>query len=199
MIEGLHDSGVPADDPAIQKALVFVSRTQMLSETNDQPFAKGATDGGFVYTPAEGGDSKFGDIDSLDGGSQLRSYGSMTYSGFKSMIYAGLTKDDPRVAAAIRWIQSNWTLDYNPASSSFDGQYYYLNAFSKAMRAWGQDVVTDDKGVKHDWRKELAATFEKNQRADGSWVNPKSPRWFEGNPILVTSYGVLCLEEAGKK
>lgn len=41
-IEALHDSGVPATDPAIQKALVFVSRTQMNSETNDQDFAKGA-------------------------------------------------------------------------------------------------------------------------------------------------------------
>ena len=33
----------------------------------------------------------------------------MTYSGLKSMIYAGLTKDDPRVKAAVQWIRSTTT------------------------------------------------------------------------------------------
>ncbi len=196
MVEALHDSGLPASDPAIQAALVFVSRSQMNSETNDQPFAKGATDGGFIYTPAEGGESKFGDIDKLEGGSQLRSYGSMTYAGFKSMLYAGLTQDDPRVKAAVKWIKNNWTLEYNPGSSSFDGQYYFLHTFARAMHAWGQDTVVDAKGVKHDWRAELNANLAHSQHDDGSWINPKSPRWFEGNPILVTAYAVLSLQEA---
>ena len=197
-IEALHDSGTPATDPAIQKALVFVTRSQMNGETNDQTFAKGATDGGFIYTPAEGGESKFGDIDKLEGGSQLRSYGSMTYAGFKSLLYAGLTDKDPRVKAAIKWISANWTLEFNPGSASFDGQYYYYHAFARAMHAFGHDSVTDAKGVKHDWRKELTDSLTKAQAGDGSWVNPKSPRWFEGNPVLVTAYGVLCLEEARK-
>jgi squalene-hopene/tetraprenyl-beta-curcumene cyclase len=40
MMEALKDSGLPADDPALQKALVFVSRCQNLkSEFNDQPWA----------------------------------------------------------------------------------------------------------------------------------------------------------------
>ncbi len=66
------------------------------------------------------------------------------------------------------------------------------------MHAFGHDTVTDAKGVKHDWRKELTDALTHAQAGDGSWVNPKSPRWFEGNPILVTAYGVLCLEEARK-
>lgn len=197
-MEALHDSGVPASDPAMQKALIFVTRSQMNSETNSMAFAKGATDGGFIYTPVNGGDSKFGDVDKLEGGSQLRSYGSMTYSGFKSLLYAGLTKDDPRVKAAVKWIENNWTLEYNPGSSSFDGEYYFLHAFSKAMHAWGEDTIIDAKGVKHDWKKELVDTVTHAQKDDGSWVNPKSPRWFEGNPILVTAYSVLILEEARK-
>ncbi len=199
MIEALHESGLPANDPAIQKALIFVSRSQMNGETNSLDFAKKATDGGFIYTPVNGGESKFGDIDRLnEGDSLLRSYGSMTYSGFKSMLYAGLTQSDPRVKAAVKWIQGNWSLDYNPGSSSFDGQYYFLHAFAKAMYAWGQDSVTDSKGVKHNWRTELVDTLTHNQSPDGSWVNPKSPRWFEGNPVLVTAYSVLCLQEARK-
>ena len=31
----------------------------------------------------------------------LRSYGGMTYAGLKSMAYAKLTRDDPRVKAAV--------------------------------------------------------------------------------------------------
>ena len=54
-IEALRDTGLPADDPALQKALVFVSRCQNLkSEFNDQPGAGKVNDGGFVYTPTSG-------------------------------------------------------------------------------------------------------------------------------------------------
>ncbi len=98
-MEALRDTGLPADDPALQKALVFVSRCQNLkSEFNDQPWAGKVNDGGFVYTAANGGSSFAGKAD--DGG--LRSYAGMTYAGLKSMIYAGLTADDPRVKAALR-------------------------------------------------------------------------------------------------
>lgn len=198
-IEALHDCGITGSDPAMQKALVFVSRTQMNGETNDQEFAKGVTDGGFIYTPVDGGDSKFGDIDNLDGGSTLRSYGSMTYSGFKSLLYAGLTEDDPRVKAAVKWISNNWTLEYNPGSGgTLDGQYYYLHAFAKAMKAYGHDTITDSKGVKHDWRRELQEFLAAHQKPDGSWVNEKSPRWLEGNPVLPTAYMVLALQESRK-
>ena len=198
-MEGLHDSGLKGSDPAMQKALVFVSRSQMNGETNDQPFAKGATDGGFIYTPADGGDSKFGSINSLEGASQLRSYGSMTYSGFKSLLYAGLTEDDPRVKAAVKWISNNWALEYNPGSgASADGQYYYLHAFAKAMKAYNHDEITDSKGVKHNWRNELTDFLKSQQKPDGSFVNAKSERWLEGNPVLATSYAVLALQEARK-
>ena len=38
----------------------------------------------------------------------------MTYAGLKSMIYAGVKHDDPRVKAAYEWIQKHYTLDENP-------------------------------------------------------------------------------------
>ena len=34
---------------------------------------------------------------------------------------------------------------------------------------------------------------------DGSFVNTKSERWLEGNPVLATSYAVLALQEARKE
>ncbi len=197
-MEALHESGIPGSDPAMQKALIFVSHSQMNGETNNLEFAKGSTNGGFIYTPVEGGVSKFGDIDKLEGGSELRSYGSMSYSGFKSLLYAGLTEQDPRVKAAVKWIGSNWTLEINPGSASFDGQYYYYHAFAKALYAWKHDEITDSKGIKHNWRNELIDTLKTAQKPDGSWANTRSDRWFESNPVLATSYAVLALQEARK-
>ncbi len=60
MLEALHQSGLSPDDPVYRKAMVFVSRCQMLDKANDQPFAAGSEDGGFVYTPVSGGESKAG-------------------------------------------------------------------------------------------------------------------------------------------
>jgi len=61
---------------------------------------------------------------------------------------------------------------------------------------YGEDTITDAKGVQHDWRAELVAQLSKAQADDGSWVNKKSGRWFESMPVLVTTYGALALQEA---
>ncbi len=125
------------DDEAVQKALVFVSRCQNLeTEYNTTPFAAKNPDGGFYYTPAAGGASMAGKT--ANGG--LRSYGSMTYAGLKSMIYAGLGPDDPRVKAAIEWIAEHYTLDENPGMGAA-GLYYYYQTFAKALDADRQGQV----------------------------------------------------------
>mgnify|MGYP000909743223 CR=1 FL=1 len=135
-----------------------------------------------------------------DGKRMLRSYGSMTYAGLKSMIYAGLSKDDPRVKAAWNWIRNNWTLDENPGmklghpDNAQYGMYYYYHTLSKALNAYGEPVIQDANGVSHDWRLELIDKLGNLQREDGSWVGER--RWMEDNPILVTSYALLALEEA---
>lgn len=191
MLEALHETGIPADDPAMKKALGFVSRCQNLkSEFNDQPWADKVNDGGFIYTAANGGSSMAGEAPS--GG--LRSYGGMTYAGLKSMIYAGLSKDDPRVQAALRFIQANYTLDENPGMGQM-GLYYYYHTFAKTMAALGQDTITDAGGTSHDWRAELTAALAKRQNADGSWVN-SADRFMEGDPNLVTAYGILAMAQA---
>jgi squalene-hopene/tetraprenyl-beta-curcumene cyclase len=195
MLEALHQSGLSADDPVYQKALKFVTRCQMLAITNDQPFAAEAKDGGFVYTAAMGGQSMAGQTEA-DEGQKLRSYGSMTYAGFKSMLYAQVDRNDPRVKAAWDWIRRNYSLESNPnmpGQQSKQGLYYFYNVFAKALQAWGEPFVVDDKGVAHDWRADLAQKLRKEQREDGSWVN-EADRWMEGNPHLVTAYSVLALQ-----
>jgi squalene-hopene/tetraprenyl-beta-curcumene cyclase len=187
-IEALRDTGLPADDPALQKALVFVSRCQNLqSEFNDQSWAGKVNDGGFIYTAANGGSSFAGN----EPGGGLRSYAGMTYAGLKSMIYAGLTADDPRVKGALRYIEKHYTLDENPGMGQA-GLYYYYHTFAKALALLGRTTLTDASGQRHDWRADVTAALAKRQNADGSWVNP-ADRFLEGDPNLVTAYGLLAL------
>ncbi len=187
-IEALRASGLPADDPNLKKALVFVSRCQNLkSEFNDQPWVGEATDGGFIYTAANNGQSMAG----KDAAGGLRTYASMTYAGLKSMIYAGLKRDDPRVQAAMTYIKDHYTLDENPGLGQ-QGLYYYYHTFAKTMAVLGDATITDAKGVVHDWRLELVAALAKRQEPHGGWVN-KADRFMEGDPNLVTAYALLAL------
>ncbi|HUG19523.1 MAG TPA: prenyltransferase/squalene oxidase repeat-containing protein [Planctomycetaceae bacterium] len=190
LIEALKAAGAKDDDPAIQNALKFVSRTQNLeTENNTTPFASKVGDGGFYYTPAAGGTSQAGTTD--NGG--LRSYASMTYAGLKSMIYAGLTQDDPRVKAAWAWIQKYYNLDENPGLGQ-QGLFYYYQTFAKTLKVMKIDTIEDSLGREHDWRAELVAKLAKIQKSNGSWLN-ESDRWYEGDPNLVTAYALLALAD----
>jgi squalene-hopene/tetraprenyl-beta-curcumene cyclase len=193
LLDALKSVGAGPDDEAVQKALVFVSRCQNLeSEYNTTPFAAKVNDGGFYYSPAAGGSSQAGEAP----GGGLRSYGSMTYAGLKSMVYAGLKPDDPRVKAAVKWLKEHYSLDENPGMGDA-GLYYYYQTYARALAALGSDEFSDAAGKKHDWRAELVEQLAKRQQADGSWVNENS-RWLEGNPNLVTGYVLLALSYADK-
>jgi len=199
MLEALNQSGLPPSDPTYTKALRFIERCQMLSETNDQPFARHADDGGFIYTPANDGESKGGTV-VVDGRPMLRSYGSMTYAGFKSMLYANVSRNDVRVRRALGWIRSHYTLEENPnlpGKQSKQGLYYYYHVFARALKAWGEPALADAKGQKHDWRADLCRKLVSLQHPDGYWVN-EADRWMEGLPPLVTAYSVLALQTAIK-
>lgn len=296
-VEALHDAGVEHDDPAFQRALLFLQRTQMLDATdqpgNDMEYADGSTQGGFIYAPSPNkdrlgeGSSPAGEIvESLSGGpgtiakidlgmgednkprlmtrdqiktavmnalssmdgwpkdaqpvvvmgatadnasaqtyeirtpiqdatqlaqaltpaftnatirvestpewqgiSRLRAYGSMTYAGFKSLIYAGLSKNDPRVDAAMKWIEQNYTVDENPGLGT-DGYYYYLVAFSKALNAAEMDTVAG-----RNWRSDLVTKLTSLQNDDGSF-RPVDDRWMETDPELITAYSMIALQHA---
>lgn len=195
-LDALKAAGDGPDDESVKRALVFVSRCQNFeSPDNTTPFAAKNPDGGFYYTPAADGGSEAGTTP--DGG--LRSYGSMTYTGLKSMIYAGVKADDPRVKAAVSWVKKNYTVSANPGlSSPEDGLYYYYNTFSKALAALGDDTIVDSEGKSHNWRHDLLEAIVQRQKPDGSWVN-SSHRWLEGNPNLVTAYCLLSLERVKPK
>jgi len=174
------------------KAVKFLQRCQNLPSANDQPWAKNVREsdaGGFVYMPG----MSFADEEpAMDEKTPLRSYGSMSYAGLKSYIYAELKKDDPRVKAAVEWLRRNYTLNENPGMGA-QGLYYYFHTFAKSLTVYGDDTFTDTKGRKHDWRYELMRKLVMLQKADGFWQNENN-RWWENDPVLCTAYSLIALE-----
>lgn len=190
LLEALRALDAPADDPAVQRALVFVSRCQNLkSEHNTSPISARVDDGGFFYKIPTEEELESGDRGAPEGG--LRSYGSMSYSGLKSMIYAGLTPKDQRVSAATAWIAKHYSLTENPGMGKA-GLYYYFHTFGAALKATGQSELVDANGAKHAWRDELRTQLAANQQADGSWKND-NPQWFEEDKNLCTAFALLAL------
>jgi len=180
-LEALKESGLSEDSEVWAKAVKFLERCQNRSESNDQSWA--GDDGGFVYRP---GDSKAGN----DSEGRPRSYGSMTYAGILSFIYANVDKDDPRVQDAVKWIKNNYTFDENPGMDQ-QGLYYYYHTMAKALTVYGEPVINDSKGVQHNWYSELAKKLVSLQKDDGNWSNEQD-RWMEALPILTTSYAILA-------
>jgi squalene-hopene/tetraprenyl-beta-curcumene cyclase len=207
VLDALHDAGVSTDDPAVQRALAFVARTQNIATNREAWAQKGTKDGGFVYTPAGGGESFSSEAagegrkgENLPEGTRsLRSYGSMTYAGLKSMLYAGLSPEDPRVRAAFDWIRAHYGFAENPGLGA-QGHFYYLHTAARALLATNAMDVTPasaDAASPRNWRDDLVDAVCGMQREDGGWKNP-TERWMEGNPELATIYAVLALEEAIK-
>ncbi|MEZ6094275.1 MAG: prenyltransferase/squalene oxidase repeat-containing protein [Pirellulaceae bacterium] len=190
-IEAMKAAGEDPESEAMQRALTFMSRCQNLqSDHNNAGFALKTTpedSGGFIYSPANNGESKAGE--SPDGG--LRSYGSMTYTGLKSFLYAGVKGDDIRVQAAKDWIRRHYTLKTNPGMGD-QGLYYYYHVFAKALDAAGDSMIEDSDGTAHDWRVDFIEEIASRQLPDGSWVNA-ADRWYEGDPNLVTAYVLMAL------
>ncbi|MEK7487202.1 MAG: hypothetical protein AABZ60_22965, partial [Planctomycetota bacterium] len=172
-----------------QKALKFLERCQHQSEYNDQDWASDLPEerGGFVYYP---GNSKAGSTTLPNGKILHHSYGSMTYVGIKSMIYATVDKNDPRITAAMEWLQNHYSVEMNPGMG-LQGLYYYYHTFAKALCVYGTETIKSADG-EHFWRKDLSEKLMQVQKEDGHWIN-EEPRWFESEPTLVTCYSLLAL------
>lgn len=221
-IGALRETGLATDHDAFARAVVFLQRTQNLSSHNDLTgklvvrgsdgaAAKLATgdDGGAVYYP---GESPAGHVEHPNGTVTPRSYGSMTYALLKTYLLCGLPKDDPRVAAAVRWIAANWTLDENPGAdprlgekARYQGLFYHYLLLAQALDTAGLATVPGPATVggpaaptatpmERDWRRLLRLHLIAMQNPDGSWRNDRNDRWYEGMPILCTCYALLALE-----
>lgn len=172
-------------------AIAFVSKCQNLPETNTEDWASGdpANRGGFVYFP---GDSKAGEMKLPGERVALRSYGSMSYAGLLSFVYADMKPDDIRMQAVLQWLSENFTVEENPGMKG-EGQFYYYHTMAKALALAGVEELQLKDGTSVNWREQLSKKLFDLQQRDGSWANP-TQRWWEGDPVLSTAYALLALE-----
>jgi squalene-hopene/tetraprenyl-beta-curcumene cyclase len=182
-LEALRETGYPKNAEVFKKAITFLQRAQNRDQSNDQQWS--GNDGGFVY--AASGESKADEYTKKP----HSSYGSMTYAGVKSYIYASVSKTDPRVQSAWTWIRANYDVENNPRMKD-DGLYYYYHTMSKTLAVWGDKVLVDSAGRKRQWGPDLAGAIIRRQKPDGSWTNT-NPRWREDDPALVTGYALISL------
>ncbi len=166
VLEALAEAGVPATDPAMRNALVFVSRCQN-------------ADGGFFFSTVETGANKAGET-----ASGFASYATTTADGLLAQIAAGAANTQ----AALLWLQAN---DQPELPAGFDSaareryaeglRYYYADAATRAFRAAGRkrDVP-------------FVRALEKAQRLDGSWQNAEL-LVKEDDPLIATAFAVSAL------
>jgi len=175
-----------------EMAIEFVSRCQNRPASNKEEWAQNAKKedvGGFIYFP---GKSMSGEEKLANGKIALRSYGSMSYSGLLSFIYAKMDPTDPRVQSAREWLGKNYTIKENPGMGP-QGLYYYYHTMGKALTLLGEKTLVLENGQKVDWRMEMIKELFNNQDPKGFWLN-ENGRWWEKDPVLVTSYALLTLE-----
>ena len=203
--EAMFAAGLSASEPFWKKLDTFVSRCQNSPEVDPLLRKSGiGTTGnyGFRYAP---NDTR-GPKESLDDGSiAYSSYGSMTYQGLKSLLYANVSKDDPRVRGAFEWISRTFTVKENPGMGApgdpragLQGLFYYYHAMAKSLSVYGEPIIEDERGVRHDWARELSAHLIQLQRPGGYWQNT-SGRWWEDLPTLDTAYAMLALSICGEE
>jgi Prenyltransferase and squalene oxidase repeat len=170
VVEGFAAAGISWDDPAMQKALVYVKRCQN-------------PDGGFFFSTVNLDTNKAGDVNG-----KYRSYGTTTCDGLITMRVASRPLDDANqdLLRARGWLKKNHLeerapgFDIEPARMGWsDGlRFYYAAAITRSMP-------------------ELPVILPQ-QRADGSFANSNN-LVKEDDPLIATAFAVrvLCHDKDG--
>src|SRR5262245_15898183 len=121
VMEALRNAGVPATDPAMKRALVYLERSQN-------------ADGGFYFSTVNPETNKAGEDEG-----RVASYGTATADGFLALRAAGVPDTDNRIVRAMQWLKEHHQPDRAPG---FEGtrhlwglglRFYYADVISRAM------------------------------------------------------------------
>ncbi len=186
------------DDPNWAAATAFLAHCQNLASDAEKQRAvsKRPQDiGGFYYHP--NGSMAGGELDE-DGQQIWHSYGNATALGLECLLEAHVDPKDPRVAATVNWLRSNYNLDEHPGGMGKSGLYFFYHTLARALSMYGEEPLKRPGQPAMDWRRGLIEKIVALQRTDSQtgrkyWVNDDA-RWMENDPVLVTAYSVLALE-----
>jgi hypothetical protein len=176
-VAALRSAQVPLTDPIYAKVLAFVKRCQNFADDPDSSDTR-YDDGGFFFIPSDPLQNK-GGIAGVDARGRQRfcSYGSMTADGLRALVRCGLPPEHPRVRAALKWLETNFSVEHNPGQFREDREvlrdatyYYYCWSAAHAFRSLNLREIQTSRG-KLRWAEALAEELMRRQRPDGSWCN----------------------------
>jgi hypothetical protein len=197
-IAALRSAKIPATFPVYKELLLFVERCQNFSPDPAQgdPLYD---DGGFFFMPDDEGQNKAG-LAGIDrkGKRRFHSYGSMTADGLRALIRLGLPLDHPRVLAAKKWLEHNFSVTENPGTFTEERMdlrnsyyYYYLWALAHALQCYeSAEIMTKDGRI--SWAREVSLELLRRQKDNGTWVNEHTDAK-EDDPLVGTPWGASVL------
>jgi hypothetical protein len=175
-----QDSLVKQIDAAFDRAWVWLARCH------------NAGDGGFFFHP-----DRFDPMNKAgwedEKNQRPRSYGTATCDGVRSLLYRGANLDDPRVVAALAWLEKHDDVKTVPGFENVPKElgwheglrFYYYATLAKLL-----DELPPEKLPKH--RQALSEVVLSLQHPDGHWQNT-SAAMREDDPILATSFAIIAL------
>jgi squalene-hopene/tetraprenyl-beta-curcumene cyclase len=197
-LEALKAAGVPQRNPAFTKALMFVKRCQNYSA--DPKRRKPAFDDGgffFIYDDPDRNKAGVAGTDA-QGRERYYSYGSTSADGLRCLLLCNLSRSHPRVRAARRWLERNFSAKRVPGTFRPDHEnrrpavyYYYVWSAAQALLAASNPTISTRRG-KVRWAEALAGELLKRQGKEGSWVNP-ADFVREDDPIAATCMAASAL------
>jgi hypothetical protein len=183
VLEALRASGIPASDEIFERARVFVERCQ-----NFDPQHPDDTDGGFFFSTTEYDTNKAG-----HDGKHFRSYGTTTADGILALLAAGRDPNDPRIAAAQRWLVSHHRDMDVPG---FVGEAY--QRWPHGLAFYYASASTQAFGALHvKMGSFVSDSLTRTQRPDGSWSNPEN-LVKEDDPLIATAFAIRALAAVGR-
>ncbi|MEO7651149.1 MAG: prenyltransferase/squalene oxidase repeat-containing protein, partial [Bryobacteraceae bacterium] len=144
VLEAFAVAGAKADDPALQRAAVFLDRCQ-----NDY--------GGFYFSTVVLDANKAGET-----AKGYRSYGTATADGILASLAIGRGRDHAHVKTALAWLTNRHS---KTGATGFSGDAY---------KRWPLGLRFYYAAASHAAEASLHSSLTADQRPDGSWSNPES-------------------------
>jgi hypothetical protein len=200
-VAAMRGAQPPIRRQVYDEVLLFIKRCQNFSDDPAQHEAS-FDDGGFFFIPTDEVQNRAGTAgkDKL-GRLRYKSYGSVTADGLRALIRLGEKPDSPRVVAARKWLEWNFSSTTNPGDFKGDraiiqdaAYYYYVWAVTHAFLALNLTEIETREG-KINWIPVLCEELLKRQKPDGSWKSGQGDAK-EDDPVIATSFATSTLAVA---
>ena len=200
VLEALLESGI-RDSIAFVHASEFLGLLQntqvqnsvqipIVNRTAEIPF-----DGGFYITPVIPTANKGGWEKDISNGFTYRSYATATCDGILALLATGASEDDPRVVAALQWLERHSELDY-PEGIPENHPGQWRNAMV-LYHLWVRSEVYHHLDQPGNWKEEIPKVLNRFSYQQRGFSNPLGAANKEDDPLLATAMAVMTMVNCG--